>query len=120
MSKLNILNELSMLSNMIFIDSKSFPDYEKYGLRSHLLRAIISVRLNIREGNVFGNKNKKRFFMIAKGSLEEAQECLCIANEWKYIDDITLDTLMNQYWKCNNMLNKLIQSICSNTQKQGK
>jgi len=113
MSRLNLLNELSLLSQMIFIDSKAFPDYEKFGLRSQLLRAIISVRLNIKEGNVFENKNKRRFFLIAKGSLEETEECILIANEFKYIDDLTFETLMKQYWKCSNMLNKLINSLNS-------
>ena len=62
-------------------------------------------------------KIKEDFFLIAKGSLEETEECILIASEFKYIDDLTFETLMRQYWKCSNMLNKLISSLNSRGSK---
>ena len=113
MSKLNILRELSILSMKVFQYSALFPKYEQYGLRSQLLRAMISVRLNIREGNTFYGDNKKRFFKIALGSLEEVDECMLIAKEWKYIEEVMYDNFKKQYWYCLNMLKKLISSKSS-------
>ena len=39
-----------------------FPKDEKYNLESQLKRASVSISLDIREGNTFKGKNRKRFF----------------------------------------------------------
>lgn len=113
MSKLNILSKLSTLTWRIYFLANEFPDDEKYGLRSQMTRAMISVRLNIREGNTFRDNNKVRFFKIARGSLEEVDECLLIAKELDYITEVQFGIYRDQYWLCLNMLRKLISSVSS-------
>ena len=58
-----------------------FPKEERYNLESQLKRASVSICLNLAEGNLFKNKNKARFFNIAKGSAMEVKECLILLEE---------------------------------------
>lgn len=130
MSELSLLRDLRELIKWIYM--LQFPQEEKYGLQSQIRRAAVSVSLNIREGNVFDNKNKKKFFMQALGSLVEVDECMQIG---KYLHsysrydaeyEVTKGLLIyqmseplfnyyreNHYWKCLNKLKKLITSVNS-------
>ncbi|GAG81211.1 unnamed protein product, partial [marine sediment metagenome] len=81
MSELSLLSDLSLLSKEIYYLSKKFPQDEIYNTTSQMKRAMISVRLNIREGNVFFDKRKITHFQRALGSLVEVDECMMIAQE---------------------------------------
>jgi len=113
MSKLTIIEDLKTLTKIIYELSKNFPPDEKFNTTSQMKRAIISVRLNIREGNVFETKKKVNFFKIALGSLNEADECVIIAFENKWIEDSVFEYYKSVYWLCLNKLRKLILSIHS-------
>ena len=113
MNKLSLLNDLSLLSNLIWGLSSKFPKEENYVLKPQVRRAILSVRLNVREGNVYYDKNKIRLFRTALGSLQEVEECLLMALELKYINENEFDKFNELYWLCLNKLKKLINSIKS-------
>lgn len=64
-----------------------FPKEEMYSLTSQLRRAIISVPANITEGFYKrGIADKRRFYNIAQGSLEEAHYYFLLAVELGYGD----------------------------------
>ena len=86
MSKLSLMSDLSILSKKVYSISKKFPEDEKFNTISQVKRAVISVRLNIREGNVFYDARKRTHFERALGSLVEVDECFFIAKEFEYFD----------------------------------
>lgn len=114
MSKLSLLNDLSELTKFVYdITHLKFPKSEMYCLSSQIKRAVISVRLNVREGNAFRGKNKLRFFKIAFGSLAEVEECMLTAKDINFIGNTHLEEFYKLYWLCLNKLRKLINSINS-------
>ena len=74
------------LVEKIYSLTKTFPDYEKYGLSNQIRRAIVSVPSNIAEGAA--RKNDKEFIQflyIALGSLAEVETQYLIAVRLGYI-----------------------------------
>ena len=111
MTKLNVLEDLKELTKIVFKVFKAIPDEYKYSLRSQLINSMISVRLNIREGNVFWDANKIRHFRIALGSLEETDENIEILKENDLINSDLYKLFKDQYYLCRNKLTKLIKSL---------
>ena len=68
-----------------------FPSHELYGLTSQLRRAAVSIPANIAEGyKKAGTADKRRFFNIAQGSLEECRYYLILARDLHYGDTAAL------------------------------
>ncbi len=138
MAELSVLSDLRELIKFVY--QIRFREDEKFGLQSQIRRAAVSVALNIREGNVFEGKNKKKFFMQALGSLQEVDECMEICKNLRILsflpsDLTTMDFIERlgedydnsknsfehyfdyyrkiYYWLVLNKLKKLIQSIHS-------
>lgn len=95
-----------------------YPQDEKFGLQSQIRRAVVSVNLNITEGN--NRQTKKdflRFLYIAKGSLYEVKECLIISKELEFINNLQKDLILNDYFlPVIKQLNSLIRFIGKNNQ----
>lgn len=67
--------------------SKGFPANEQFALTNQFTRAAVSVTSNIAEG--FGRstaKDKKNFYVIAKGSLLELRSQAMIAKDLGYLN----------------------------------
>lgn len=67
---------------------EAFPDSEKFGLRSQLTWAAVSISSNIAEGH--GRKSSAdfvRFLRISMGSCRECQSLLLICHELGYLKD---------------------------------
>jgi len=80
--------------------TKVFPKEEIYGLTSQLRRSAISVPANIAEG--FKKRNvidKKRYFNIAQGSLEESRYFLILAKDLNYGNPEHLLTILSEVSK---------------------
>ena len=74
----------------IYKRTKQFPDEEKFGLKTKLQRAAISIPSNIAEGAARnGKKEFIQFLYIALGSLAEVETQLEIAKRLKYVDNIS-------------------------------
>ena len=92
--------------------TSQFPKTEVYGLASQLQRAVVSVPANIAEGQ--GRSHTKEFLnhlSIAFGSLMEVETHLQIARRLHYLDDSTLDAMLEKTGELGRMLNGLIQSL---------
>ncbi len=81
--------------------SKKFPREERYELTSQLLRASLSVPLNIVEGcGRFTDKEFARFLDNSLGSTNETDYCCFAASELGYIT-------VEDYNKTNQLINEV-------------
>lgn len=95
--------------------TKGFPQDEMYALTSQLRRAAVSVPSNIAEGQ--GRKSPsefRRFLNIARGSLQETETQILIAEKLGYIDGNQQDGLLAQCTDVARLLNALSKSLHHN------
>jgi len=111
MERLKLLDDLKTLTNIVFALSNNSVLSKKFYLANQMQRSICSVRLNIREGSIFWDNNKIRFFKIALGSLEETDESIEIAFEQQFITIQDHQLFKNQYLLCSNKLKKAIRTL---------
>jgi len=84
--KLRVWQKAHALVRSIYKITLQFPDAEKFGLTSQMRRASISVSANIAEGSKrITNKDKRRYNIIAEGSLEEIKYYLILSFDLKYL-----------------------------------
>lgn len=96
----------------IYLFSETLPADERFGLRSQITRAAVSIPSNIAEGcGRNSDKEFKRFLEIALGSAFELETQLIIIKEInnKYEDDI--NKLLQDINKIQKQINSLIQKI---------
>lgn len=86
-SKLIVWQKAHELVLAIYRCSLEFPKVEHFGLTSQIRRAAVSVTSNIAEGYKRRSRAEKRqFFYIAVGSLEEVKSQLLIARDLGYLE----------------------------------
>lgn len=99
----------------IYVLSKHLPVDEKFGLKSQLTRASISIPSNIAEGCSRNSELEfKHFLEIAMGSLFEVETQLIISQELEFIkpDDLkdTFELLNKEARMINSLINKIKNS----------
>lgn len=112
--KLRVYKQSLKLVDLVYKQIKHFPNSEKYALTDQLKRAVISVPLNIAEGQ--GRKTRKdnkQFLVIARGSLYEILATLDIAHNQKYISKDIRQEIRNQVFNVLRQLNSLINYFAS-------
>jgi four helix bundle protein len=89
-----------------------FPSHEKFGLVSQMRRAAVSIPANIAEGSGRASpKEYLQFLHIAKGSLNELEYYLLLAQELRFIPAETSVTLLNVHQEVGKTLSGLIESL---------
>ena len=100
------------LVKLIYEVIKFLPGEEKYGLKSQITRAAVSVPSNIAEGCSRNSEIEfKRFLEIALGSLFEVETQLIIIKELNFIKTDNLALIMTLIEKEGKMINTLINKI---------
>jgi four helix bundle protein len=85
----------------------NFPKEERYGLTSQLLRAALSVPLNIVEGcGRYTDKDFAHFLDNSLGSTNETDYCCFVADELKYISN-------GEYQIVNKLVNEVRAMLIS-------
>lgn len=101
------------LSLLIYREiTTKFPDDEKWGLRSQVSRAAISIPANIAEG--YGRyyfQENIRFCYQARGSLDELYSHMVIANDLNYITKNEFDLVSAKINELRQMLNGYIRYL---------
>ncbi len=96
----------------IYVQTRSFPKEELYGIISQLRRAAISVATNIAEG---ASRQHKRdylnFLYTAKASLAEVECLIGISHDLDYLSDDKFESLNEQLQKTVRPLYGLIKSV---------
>ena len=96
----------------IYKTTKTFPDWERYGLSSQFQRAAVSITANIAEGyKRLGTADKLHFMNIAQGSLEECRYYILLAKDVGYINHHTHDVLNNDIEEVSKLLNGYCKGI---------
>lgn len=92
--------------------TQTFPKEEIYALTSQIRRAAVSVPANIAEG--WGRNTTKdyiQFLRIARSSLLELETHLIISNNLNYINNQTVEDILQKTLEINKMLNGLVNSL---------
>lgn len=96
----------------VYILSQHLPSEEKFGLRSQLTRAVVSIPSNIAEGCSRNSEVEfKRFLEIAMGSLFEVETQLTISQELNFFSEKDLKNIFEILNKEAKMINSLINKI---------
>jgi four helix bundle protein len=97
---------------VVYSASRTFPDYEKFGLTSQLRRSCISVPSNIAEGQARkGTQEFIHFLSIAKGSLAEVDTQVILAFEFKYLNQDKYDEIAARIDELQRMLFRLMEKL---------
>ena len=111
-SDLDAWKEAHRLVIIIYRITKDFPREEIFGLTNQMRRAVISISSNIAEGfSRETNKDKGRFYLIAKGSLIELQNQLLAARDIGYLDIRNFDWAAAKSIKVHMLINGLIRKV---------
>jgi four helix bundle protein len=84
-------------------------------LKNQIERSVLSITSNIAEG--FGRQStadKRRFYVIARGSMYEVQNQLLVARDTQRINDKDFNALAEHSVLCARLLHGLIRSIKTN------
>ena len=92
----------------------SFPPRERFGLTNHARRAVVSVPSNIAEGQGWGTtKDYIHFLRIARGSLQELETQLMIAQRLDFADAGMIEPLIARTTEVSRIVSGLINSLSS-------
>ena len=107
-----VWQEAMELVHAIYDLSSTFPDNEKFGLTSQMRRAAVSVASNIAEGQ--GRNLRGEFIQFlgnARGSLQELETQLLVAEGRNFGLQQGISALMKQCDKVRRLLNGLMNSL---------
>ena len=100
---------------LVYRTTKSFPDFEKFGLSSQFQRAAVSIPANIAEGyRKISRADKLRFFNIAQGSLEECRYYIILSKDLDYIDGESYNLLATTIEETSKTLNAYCKGVIEN------
>ena len=110
--KLKIWEQGIVLVKKVYKIAQKLPSDEKFGLKSQITRAAVSVPSNIAEGSSRNSEIEfKRFLEIAIGSLFEIETQLIIIQELNLIPSDELKDIFELIEKEGKMINGLINTI---------
>lgn len=82
------------LVKLIYDLTKDYPKEELYGITSQMRRSAVSVPNNIAEGSArYSNKEKVRFYEVARSSLVEIDNLLEVSIKLQYINPNELSVI---------------------------
>lgn len=117
--KLEIWNKGIQIVKEIYKVSSSLPSDEKFGLKSQITRAAVSIPSNIAEGSGRNSEVEfKRFLEIALGSLFELETQLIIATELGFFNLEETNLVSKLVEDECKMINRLISKIKNDAKGQ--
>lgn len=112
--ELDLWKEARKLVSDVYKLTSEFPSDEKFGLKSQLQLAAISVPSNIAEG--FGRSSSadtQRFLFIARGSLFEIETQLYLCLDVELISGAGMKPVHDQVLLCLRLLNGYLKYLKS-------
>ena len=110
--KLKIWQQGIEIVKEVYRLSQKLPSEEKFGIKSQITRAAVSVPSNIAEGSSRNSEIEfKRFLEIAMGSLFEVETQLIIVEQLGFIKSEDLKSIFEMIALEGKMINGLINTI---------
>ena len=110
--KLDVWKLADELAYQTYLNTRSFPKDEIYGLTSQLRRAALSVPTNIVEGySRKGDKELTRFLNISIGSMAEVKYLVYFAHRLGYLRDVEYTDLKNGYERLGKSLWRFYETV---------
>ena len=113
---LKVYEKSYALAKELYMETKTFPRDELYGITSQIKRASTSVPLNIAEGYGKGSVGRElqRFLMMARGSCAEMEVLLDFSKDFGFIEEGKCNQYKEKCAEIGRMLTGLIKSIDKN------
>jgi four helix bundle protein len=110
--KLAVWNRAHQLTLSIYLETKTFPKDELFGLTSQTRRSAGSIGANIAEGCGRGtDQDFARFLQIAMGSASELENHLLVARDLKLLSLSAHDSLTGEVQGVKRMLAKFLVKL---------
>jgi len=110
--KLDVWNLAMDLAAETYQATNAYPADERFGLRSQMRRAAVSVPSNIAEGSSrTSSPDFRRFLIIAQGSASELETQLLLSQRLGYLGSHAGTDLRQTTRRCQSMLARLIQTL---------
>lgn len=98
----------------VYRATDGFPKTEQFGLTNQLRRAAVSIPSNIAEGQGRGTPGDfAHFLRIARGSIQEVETQLILAQRLTYLQANAADELLSRLDEVSRILAGLIRSLNS-------
>jgi four helix bundle protein len=101
-----------ILARLVYDLGRKLPDQERFGLRSQIQRAAVSVPANIAEG--YGRQatgEYRHHLAIARGSLLELETLLLLCREIGLLQESEVAPAIGEVAHLNRMLSALIAKL---------
>ena len=112
--KLDVWHKAIDFADQVYTLTRSFPDYERFGLTNQMRRAAVSISSNIAEG---GSRSSKadfvRFIQMATGSIFEVVSQATIARRQGFLSEAAFAQLYAAAEEQSKMLSGLKKSLNS-------
>ncbi|MEK6281190.1 MAG: four helix bundle protein [Acidobacteriota bacterium] len=113
--KLDVWKRAIELVISIYRQTESFPTHERYGLRSQIRRAAVSIPANVAEGaGRHSSKEFAHFLSNAQGSASELETELLIAERLGYLGSNGYLAIREELDSVGRMLVGLTQNVRRN------
>lgn len=110
--KLTVFHKADELVVLVYRFTRAFPADERFGLRSQLRRATLSIPTNIVEGSAReSRKDYVRFLDVALGSTAEASYLLHVSERLEYIEASESEQCRKLVLEVRMMLEQLIKAL---------
>jgi len=105
---LEVWNESMQLVEDVYRLTEDFPKDERFGLRSQMQRAAVSIPANVAEGyGRSGRTDYARFVAIARGSLMELETYLALSVRLELTNRTAMLPIWNRAESVGEMLTRL-------------
>src|SRR5437016_2150214 len=92
--------------------TRRLPDFEKFELASQIRRAAVSLTNNIAEGHGrYHFADQVRFFLGARGSLQELIDDLNVCDDEKYLEAGKIGVLKGEAWRVLGLINGYLRYL---------
>ncbi len=110
--KLDVWQKAIEYADCMYVATRDFPEYERYGLTSQMRRSAVSVSSNIAEGTGrSGNADCSRFVEIGYGSLTESVSQSHVGRNQRFLAESAFDELYQRADQLARMLSGLRSSL---------
>jgi four helix bundle protein len=110
--KLEVWNRALAFVKSVYELTASFPNEEKFGLVSQMMRAAVSVPSNIAEGSARNSRKEfVNFLHIAQGSIAELETQILVSQDLGFVDKDRSSSLLEELDQISKMIIGLQKSL---------